>query len=237
MTSSLSDSIKQAKEDASVFVKMEKGSTARFHIISKAKMFGNIFFDEPPFDGAPKSINVPFGTQLPGYKIRPQWAFEVVNENGKHKILCANTTVVDAIDRADKAFRPKGRKEEEGAGYPLLDVTLSKLSATPWWTVTSGPTDYEGDGACILDMDAEITMAGAELLSKLQATKPKSALVAGVRAPASVAQVGEIDRLCKQKELTSDGLAGVISRKFGKHSIGECTQAEASTLIETLMAM
>jgi hypothetical protein len=237
MTTSLSDTIKQAKEDASTFVKMEKGSTAKFHIISKAKTFGNIFFENEPFPGAPKSINVPFGTQIPGYKIRPQWAFEVVNENGKHKILCANTTVVDAIDKADKAFRPKGKKDEEGAGYPLLDITLNKLAATPWWTTTAGPTDYEGNGNCILDMDAEIVMASAELIGKLSANRPKSQLKDGVQSAPSGAQIDLLNKLCKQKELNSAGFVGIMQRKFNKNELSECTMAEASTLIETLTAM
>jgi hypothetical protein len=240
MTSSLSDSIAKAKADASVFVKVEANKAVRLHIISKAKMFGNIYFDTPPYEGAPKSMNVPYGTQIPGYKIRPQWTFAVVNmESGAHKILCVGTSVVEAIDKADQAFRPKASKTVEGAGYPLLDIVLSKTGeklATKW-TVTPAPTEYEGDGIPTVDMDSEIVMASAEQLAKLGATKPKSPLVEGSRGKPSDKQVDLIDSLCKSKELTVKALNDLILRKFGKNALSECSMSDASVLIETLQSM
>ena len=236
MTLSLSDTIKQAKEDASVFVRMEKGSTARFHLVSKAKTFGNIFFEAPPYPNAPKTMNVPFGTQIPGYKIRPQWAFEVVNEAGKHKILCVGMSVVDLIDKADKAFRPKGQKDDEGAGYKHLDIILSRLPATPWWTLSNAPTECE-DNSTVLDLDAEIMLAKADDLAKLRENTPKSQLADGVKSTASIKQTELISSLMNKLELTVDGLNGIISRKFSKYAVSELTMSEASVLIETLQEM
>lgn len=174
---SLSDTIRQAREDASLFIKLESDESLRLHIVSHAKVFANIFFSTPPFDGAPKSMNVPFGAQIPGYKARPQWAFEVVNMvTGKHKILCAGTSVVEAIDKADKQFRPNDKKGEEGAGYPLFDIVLSKKGEKfgTKWTVSSAPTEYKGDGIAIINMDAEIVMTSAEILAKLPIKPPAS---------------------------------------------------------------
>lgn len=236
----LSDSIKKAKADASVFVKVAANESVRLHIISKPKMFGNIYFDSEPFPGAPKSMNVPFGTQIPGYKIRPQWAFAVVDvASGAHKILCVGTTVVDQIDKADQAFRPKDKKDVEGAGYPRLDIVLSKTGeklATKW-TVTPAPTEYEGDRVSTVDMDAEIVMTSAELLAKLGSNKPVSGLRNGVKSQPSDAQIDMLNRLCKKKELNNASFVAIMQRKFDKNELSDCTQAEASILIDTLQEM
>lgn len=241
MTQSLSDSVKQAKEDASIFIKIGSNEEKRLHILSKPKAFGNIYFETEPFQGAGKSMNVPFGTQIPGYKVRPQWAFEVVDlESGKHKILCSGIGVTGDIDKADRAFRPKTKKNEEGAGYPLLDIVLSKTGEklSTEWTVTSAPTEYEGDGQTTIDMDAEIKMASAETLAKLgKAPKAASQLRDNVSPALTAAQAGEITRLAGKVELTVDGLNGIIERNFSKHAIEELTKNEASSLIETLSSM
>ena len=78
----------------------------------------------------------------------------------------------------NKLLRPKGKKDVEGAGYPLLDIVLSKTGEklSTKWTVTPAPTEYEGDGVPTVDMDAEIVMVTADVLSRLQATKPKPTL-------------------------------------------------------------
>lgn len=241
MTQSLSDSVRQAKEDASIFIKIGSNEEKRLHILSKPKAFGNIYFDVEPFAGAGKSMNVPFGTSIPGYKVRPQWAFEVVDlATGKHKILCAGIGVTGDIDKADRAFRPKASKNTEGTGYPLLDIVLSKTGEklSTEWTVTSAPTEYEGDGQSQIDMDAEIKMTSAANLAKLgQAPKAPSQLRENVQPELSQAQLGEIDRLAKKVELTVEGLNGIISRNFGKNSLSELTKAEASNLIDTLSEM
>ncbi len=241
MTQSLSDSVRQAKEDASIFIKIGSNEEKRLHIVSKPRAFGNIYFEKEPFTGAPKSMNVPFGTTIPGYKVRPQWAFEVVDlESGKHKILCAGIGVTGDIDKAEKANRPKNKKAEEGAGYPVIDIILSKTGEklSTEWTVTNAATEYEGDGQAVIDMDKEIVMTSADLLAKLgRAAKPASQLREGVTPSLSVAQVGEIDRLAAKVELTLDGLNGIISRNFGKHAVSELTQSEASALIGTLSEM
>lgn len=241
MTQSLSDSVRQAKEDASIFIKVGSNEEKRLHIISKPKAFGNIYFDSEPYPGAGKSMNVPFGTAIPGYKVRPQWAFEVIDlETGKHKILCAGIGVTGDIDKADRAFRPKGQKDKEGAGYPLLDIVLSKTGEklSTEWTVTSAPTEYEGDGQTQIDMDTEIKMAPAEALAKLgKAPKAPSQLRENVSPALSEAQVGEVKRLQAKAELTEDGLNGIISRNFEKNALSELTRTEASSLIETLSSM
>jgi len=241
MTMSLSESVKQAKEDASIFIKIGSNEEKRLHILSKPKAFGNIYFDKEPFTGAPKSMNVPFGTSIPGYKVRPQWAFEVVDiETGKHKILCAGIGVTGDIDKADRAFRPKAKKMEEGAGYPLLDIILSKTGEklSTEWTVTPAPTEYEGGVELTIDMDAEISMTSADNLAKLgRAPKPVSQLREGVAPELSQAQVGEIDRLSAKLELTVAALNGIVSRNFDKSSVSDLTKLEASTLIDTLSSM
>ena len=86
-----------------------------------------------------------------------------------------------------------------------------------------------------VDMDAEIVMVSQDILSKL--VKAPSQLKAGTTSVVSDKQRELIMSLMKKAELTVDGLAGIISRKFSKHSLDEITSTEASTLIETLQAM
>ena len=240
MTSTLKESIARAKADASIFVKIESNQSVRLHIIGKARAFSSLYFKVPPYPNAPKNFVVPFGTQIPGYKFKAQWAFPVVDlASGAHKILCCGSTVAGGIDKADEAFRPKGQKDVEGAGYPLLDILLSKtgeLLGTKW-TVTPAPTEYEGDGITTVDMDAEIEMTSAEELAKLTANRPKSTLIEGAKAGPSDKQVDFIDSLCKSKELTVKAVNDLIMRKFGKASLSDLSGADAGVLIETIQGM
>jgi hypothetical protein len=240
---SLAQSIKRASDDASTFVKLKSGDTVRMHIITpltEAKVFMSLNFDTPPYEGAPKVMNLPAGTQLPGYKLRTQWAFEVVDvETGKHRILQCSQGVVEDILATDVAFRPKDKKDVEGSGQHLYDITLSRKGEKllTKWTVSGGPTQYEGDGVPILDLDSEFKMATAEQLERLPAVTPIKNKGAGINAKMTKAQANFINTLSKQHELTTEALSKLAASKFGKPDLDELTGSEASVLIQTLQTM
>lgn len=238
---SLAQSIKKAKDDASKFVKLKSGESARLHILTplpEFKVFSQVFLDEALADGT-KVISVPFGAELPGYKLRPQWACEVVDvDTGKHMVLQVSQGIVESILQADKSFRPKDKKDVEGAGQAHMDIILSRSGegkATKW-TVMGGPTQYEGERTPGFNLDNECPYTRPEVLSKLTPSKASSG-PKGVSTAMSKAQYQFITSLCEKKDVSVTALGELVSKKFSKDEVDDLTSGEASQLIELLQQM
>lgn len=166
----MAETLKQAKEDAAVFIKLESGESVRLHIVSPPKAFATIHSDAPPVAGAPKTLNVPFGSKIPGYQTRPQWAFEVIElSTGRRRLLACGAGVAQDILKADKAFRPQDAVNAEGAGFPRLDIVLTRTGEgrKTRWSCVGAPTEYDGDRAPGLDMDVLIRLASPAELARL----------------------------------------------------------------------
>lgn len=167
---SLADTLKRAKEDAAIFIKLESGESARLHIVSPPMAFATIHSDAPPVAGAPKTLNVPFGAKVPGYQTRPQWAFEVIElSTGRRRLLVCGAGVAQDILEADRAFRPKESPHAEGAGFPRFDIVLTRRGEgrKTSWSCDGFPTEYAGDRAPELDMDVLIRLASPADLARL----------------------------------------------------------------------
>jgi hypothetical protein len=234
---SLSATLKQAKEDASVFVKIESGDSVRLHIISQPKAFANVYFAQPPYAGAPKTLNVPFGTRIPGFTARPQWAFEVIHlVTGDRKLLACGACVAEDILDADISFRPKDKRAVEGAGFSFFDIVLERTGAglKTRWSCVGIPTVYTGDRRPVLDMDDHIKVASAAELARLSASGSKPKNPRWVSKRISPAQESFIAALAKKKGLPRGVLLLVLQCKFDKGAVSELTDAETSLLAAIL---
>lgn len=226
------DAIDEAKSQASEFLKLESGDKVRLRILTGPYAFGQIKYDKGE---DMVFLNVPFNAQIPGYKPRAQYAFEVLlldgKQQGAHKVWAAGQKIAEQLREI--------RQEWGDITKPDIVVKKEGKGLLTKWTATAAPTSaVPGDNLIpAFKLEEKITMATAEDLAKIPpaatSKQPKDALDQKI----STEQNDFIGKLAVAKELTVDGVLKIIERKFNKNEIDELTRSEASTLIETLKAL
>lgn len=226
------DKVKKSKGE-SEFLKVTSGQDISIRILSGPMAYGQIGYGvKPNF----RSLNIPFGSQVPGYKVKNTYAFEVLvldgQDKGKHKMLCAGPTVADQL---------KGIREKWG-DLSKADISIGKVGedlSTRWHSIPCPASAVaESDLKPVFDLGEKIVFATKEQLDALpppvvSKTQPKDAL----NNPISAEQGKFISNLATQKEMSLSAVEKLIQRKFEKKTLDELSSAEAAQLIDTLKAL
>lgn len=216
-------------------IKIKDGQSIRCHIISGPLTFREMYQvvgrDEKGKEKK-KRIAVPFGTQLPGFKMKVQYLCEVVLLDGPlkgtHKLLQFGKQVADGLAGVRTVW----------GSTRTPDLIISRKGSTQFdteYAVTAGPSTHAADVTPDFNLEAEVRYSTKEDIDSLP--KPTAQVEGSTAAKMTTAQQDFIDALCRKKELTIKGLLGIIERKFNKKELGELTGSEASVLIETLQRM
>lgn len=221
------------KQATSEFLRITAGQDVSIRILTGPLAYGQVGYG----DGATfKSLNVPFGAQIPGYKIKNTFVFEVLildgADKGKHKMFCAGPKVAEQL----KTIRDKW------GDLSKADIVVGKTGKdlATRWHITPCPASSASaeDLKPMFNLIEKIVYATKEQLDKLpppveNRTQPKDAL----NNPISAEQGKFIASLATQKEMSLASIEKLLQRKFDKKTLDELTSAEAAQLIDTLKSL
>lgn len=224
--------VEKGQNEASDYLTIKSGEKVRLAILQGPLSYGQLYFDKPPIEGSDrKYFNVPIGTQLPGYKPKRQYAFEVVildgDKKGEQKVLRVGQKVAEQLMDVKSAW---GSITEPDI---IIGKTGEKL--TTKWTATATKATAERP-APKLDLRKLIVYAKAE---DLQALPPAETVSTqnDIGKKISVPQGKLIADLSSAKELSMTEVMKIVKRKFDKNDLDDLTSTQASILIEQLKGM
>ncbi len=227
------DEVDQAKAEGSSYLEVASGEKVRLKILQGPLTFRSAYLatNEKTKKGESqkKTFNIPFASQVPGYKFTAKYAFEVVvldgPAKGQHKTWKAGQKVAEQL---------KSVKEEWGSiREPIIVLKREGEKLETVWTVTAA----KGDGSnypCTIDLQGAIGFATKEQLDSLP-PPPITKQDGSLSNPISSEQVQFISSLSSQKDITLDWVNKTINRKWSpKSEIDQLTSGEASELITLL---
>lgn len=226
------DKVDQNQSSSSEFLKIKSGEKVRIRIIAGPMGFQQLYLETGE---QRRGLNLPFGAQLPGYKPRAQYAFEVLildgGNAGTHKVLTAGQKMAEQLRDIRK----------EWGSLDRCDVIISKTGTgleTKWSAVPVPATKQTAESlAPVFDLTTKIVMATKEQIEALPPAPVGQKKVGdSLDKPISKKQADYINELAGKKELTLDYVLSTVERKFAKKELDELTSAEASQLIDTLKA-
>ena len=153
-------SVEEGKSEGSEFLKIKSGEKVRLRILS-----GPLAFQQLYLEGGKRGYNLPHGAQLPGYKLRKQYAFEVLILDGisagDHKIWAAGQKVAEQLSQI----------RTEWGDIKKCDIVLSKSCEkleTKWQATPVPPTKLtETEVAPTLKLAEKIMYATKEELNAI----------------------------------------------------------------------
>lgn len=218
-------------------IKLKDGQSVQCHIVSGPltyrEMYVSLGVDEKGKE-TKKRIALPFGANLPGYKLKVKYIVEVIitdgPNKGAHKLLEFGKQIADQLEGVKLSSWKSTRVPDL-----LIKRKGSGMNDTEYF-VTAIPGSLPAEGNPVeFNLVSEVRYATAEDIKLLP--KPTAVPDGGTKAGITDNQVDFLGGLCKAKELTAKALSLIIERKFGKDSLAALSSTEASTLIETLQGM
>lgn len=221
------DAVSTAETAQGEFVRLETDKKVRLHVVSGPFAFQALGVGEGKEF---RNLNLPIGAQVPGYKLKAQYAFEVAildgPNRGQRKVWACGQMVAKQL---------RSVKDEWG-DITKADIVVIKTGKglTTKYGVTAVPP-AAGDYKATLDLRAKVKFATKDDLNQLapapQGTAQTGDLPSG---KISVAQSKLISDLATQKELGLDSVLKMVLRKYDKKELDDLTVVEASNLIETI---
>lgn len=90
------DEIEKTKNSVSEFLKLKSGDKVRFHVLSGPLAFQQI-------NDGKRGYTLPLNAQVAGFKLRKQYAFEILVLDGKyagdHKVWCTGQKMAEQLDQ------------------------------------------------------------------------------------------------------------------------------------------
>lgn len=235
------DSHDKAVAEGDRNIKLKDGGSVTFHLISGPMVFREMYitvgYDEKTKNEKKKRIALPFGAQLPGFKLKVKYLVEVIvtegAAKGQHKLFEFGIQIAKQLEKIKSSAWKSTR---------ACDINVSRTGGgmDTEYFVTAVPSSLPATGNKVeFNLVAEACFSTKDDLNGLPKPTPTASHPdQGADTKVSPKQVDFIDALSKKKELTVKGLSRVIARKFpGKTNIGELTSQEASVLIDTIQAM
>lgn len=232
----------QGAQSSSEFLSIKSGETVRFRIVNGPKAFFSLFCEKYPIVNektgetkfGKKGLKLPFGAQIPGYRISPKYLFEVVLIDGRlagqHKLWDTTQGVFDKINE----IRQNWGGKIVNAGIALKRV--GEGLETEWFPTAFPPAPL-AEGVSLepqFMLTDKIVYATTEELAKLPPPpKPAKHSDEGTRnvSPAQLKFIGEI---MSQKDISEKQALALL--KTDKTDIEKLTTAEGSRLIDLLKA-
>jgi hypothetical protein len=174
------------------------------------------------------SLNVPFGSTIPGQEVKSNYALEVLVLDGpaagSHKVLVAGQQLANQL----KSIRT------EWNGLKTCDVVIWKTGSfmTTKWLAVAKPSSKVNPESLLVpafNLREKIKMATREELDALVPSGQSGAITKD--------QVNMIADLATAKDVTSDWVNKRIETKFGKKELDDLTSSEAQSLIDLLKAL
>lgn len=227
----------QASSESERTLKIKAGDAVRMHLISGPLTFREEYFvvgkKEDGKTDKKLRIALPFGGQLPGYKLKVKYMAEVVvldgPSKGQHKLLEFGKQVADGLEAVKKVW----------GSSRIPDIVVSRVGSTKddtKYTVTAAPATMDPKSVPVeFNLEAEVRYSKKEDIDKLPPPPSGKEAPDSLQGQISTAQVDMIDSLCKQKELGRAELAKIIKRKCkAPKSLDQLTMGEASGVIDLL---
>jgi hypothetical protein len=229
------DDVEKGTAESSKFLKLKSGESVKFKVVNGPYPFRKAYVQKvvEGKDGKmqDKSFTFPFGTQIPGLKLTPQFAFEVVvldgPAKGQHKVWVAGQRVAEDLKKIADVWGSVKKPDI------VLSKTGEKLETK--WNATAAPPSGEGVGLAEINLKDEIKFSTKEELALL----PNSVGVVKTTKKHSITdeQTKFISNLCDGKSIEFKEVEKIIARKFDKASLDDLSKDEAAQLIDTLKAM
>ncbi len=154
------NSVESAKSEGSEFLKIKSGEKVRLRILA-----GPLAFQQLYLEGNKKGFNLPFNSQIPGYKPRKQYAFEVLvldgASAGDHKVWAAGQKVAEQLSQI----------RTEWGDIKKCDIVLSKTGEKleTKWQATPVPASKltEAETQPTMKLSEKIIYATKEQLDAL----------------------------------------------------------------------
>lgn len=228
------DDLETAKEEGSKFLKVESGTQVNVRVVQGPKAFAQLYEKDIRLEGDTEkskffTLTLPFGTKLPGYKLRNSFAFEVVvlsgKAKGKHKIWAAGQKVAEQLQKIARKW----------GTIRACDIEIEKEGEglTTKWSVTAGPQS-EGHYKPEFNLENEIEFSKESDIRKLpQPQSSKKNQIGG----ATKAQFDKIINLIAIKDLTSLQIEEILQTRFKKIELEQLNPQEADALYEVLKGM
>ena len=219
------DVVEKAAASTTDFLKFKSGEKVRLRILTGPFAFGQIYAQ----NGEKKmSVNVPFGTSVPGHKPRTQYAFEVLvldgPQAGAHKLWTAGQKVAEQLKEIKASW----------GDITKADVVVGKKGEglQTEWSATAAPPQHVEAGLLVpmFNLREKVKFAGKDEIMKLPPAEEKGGKI-------TPKQVEFISKLATAKDMSAADVSKISTRKFNKGELDDLTQAEASALIDTLKSL
>lgn len=226
----------QASAESDNELKLKHGDNVRVHIVSGPLTFREEYFSLGAKDKQGKDkktrIAIPFGSQLPGYKMKVRYMSEVVildgAAKGMNKIFQFGKQVADDLAKIKDVW----------GSTRTPDIVLSRTGTTKddtKYSATAAPATVQSKDLKVkFNLEKEVRYSTKEDIDKLPPPPVGRESADSISGHVSHAQLDLIDSLCKEKEIGTAELKKLVDRKAPGKSLTELTTGQASMVIDLL---
>lgn len=230
----------QAASEGKSDLKLNAGDRIRMKFVSGPLTFRENYFELPGAEAneedkpKKKRIALPFGGQIPGYKLKVKYLCEVLvldgPMKGQNKLFFFGQQVWDSLQEIKLDY----------GSIRIPDIVVSRKGSTKddtRYKAGAVPSTIEAKTIPLkFNLEAEARFSTKEDIDQLPPPPaPGGGSEDSVGGQISEAQLDMIDNLCKQKEVGRGELAKMIERKFKKAvDLSDLTIGQASAVIDLL---